>query len=52
MKLEVKCCTNIHSEMVTAVAWTPESELYSFSDDSTIHRWDGEGNPSGKVRMG
>lgn len=50
MKLEVKCCQYIHTDIVTAVAWTPENELYSLSDDCSIHRWDGDGNPSGKVR--
>lgn len=49
MKLELKCCNGVHTEMVTAVAWTPENELYSMSDDSTIHRWDGGGDPTGKV---
>lgn len=49
MKLEVKCCTDVHKEMITAVAWTPDNGLYSMSDDSTIHRWDAAGNPSGKV---
>lgn len=50
MKLELKRCTGVHNEMVTAVAWTPDNELYSISDDSTIQRWDGSGNPAGKVR--
>lgn len=49
MKLELKCCTGVHKEMVTAVAWTPDNELYSMSDDSTIHRWDGSGDSAGKV---
>ncbi|CAM9682340.1 unnamed protein product [Pylaiella littoralis] len=49
MKLQLKCCTGVHKEMVTAVAWTPENELYSMSDDSTIHRWDGCGDSAGKV---
>lgn len=49
MKLELKCRTGVHTEMVTAVAWTPDNELYSMSDDSTIHRWDGCGDPTGKV---
>lgn len=51
MKLELKCRTGVHTEMVTAVAWTPDNELYSMSDDSTIHRWDGGGEPAGKVRL-
>lgn len=49
MKLKLKCCASVHKEMVTAVAWTPDNELYSMSDDNTIHRWDGSGDPAGKV---
>lgn len=49
MKLKLKCCSGVHKEMVTAVAWTPDNELYSMSDDNTIHRWDGSGDPAGKV---
>lgn len=49
MKLKLKCCAGVHKEMVTAVAWTPDNELYSMSDDNTIHRWDGSGDPAGKV---
>ncbi|CAM9565795.1 unnamed protein product [Ascophyllum nodosum] len=49
MKLDLKCCSGVHKEMVTAVAWTPENELFSIAEDSTIHRWDGSGNPVGKV---
>lgn len=51
MKLKLKCRTGVHTEMATAVAWTPDNELYSMSDDSTIHRWDGGGDPAGKVRV-
>eukprot|EP00752_Nemacystus_decipiens_P011443 g10162.t1 len=49
MKLELRCRGEVHTEMVTAVAWTPDNELYSMSDDNTIHRWDGGGDPAGKV---
>lgn len=49
MKLELKCCAGVHKDMATAVAWTPENELYSMSDDNTIHRWDGSGDSAGKV---
>ena len=49
MKLKLKCSAGVHKEMVTAVAWTPDNELYSMSDDNTIHRWDGSGDPAGKA---
>eukprot|EP00953_Heterococcus_sp_UTEX-ZZ885_P008920 5292-Heterococcus_DN1.PRE.2 len=35
--------------MVAAIAWTPENELYSISDDKTVHRWDMAGEPVGRV---
>jgi intraflagellar transport protein 80 len=49
MKLQVKLCTRVHKEMVAAIAWTPENELYSISDDKTVHRWDMAGEPIGRV---
>lgn len=49
MKLQLRCSAGVHKEMVTAVSWTPDNELYSMSDDNTIHRWDGSGDPAGKV---
>lgn len=36
-------------EMVTAVCWTPSGELLACSDDKTISRWSGDGEPLGKI---
>ncbi|KAG5191643.1 intraflagellar transport protein 80 [Tribonema minus] len=49
MKLQLKVCAAVHKEMVTAVAWTPDNELFTVSDDRTVHRWDMAGEPLGKV---
>lgn len=40
---------NVHSELVAALGWNVD-ELYSCSDDQSIHRWNMEGRPDGKVR--
>lgn len=49
MRLQLKGNASVHRDMVTAVAWTPDNELYSISDDKTIHKWDMGGEPRGKV---
>ncbi|CAM9332690.1 unnamed protein product [Phaeothamnion confervicola] len=49
MKLQIKEGAGVHKEICTAVAWTPEGELYSVSDDKTMCRWDSSGEPAGKI---
>ena len=50
MRLEVKRCGNVHSELVAAVGWNAENELYSCGDDKQIARWNVNGDAGGKVR--
>ena len=50
MRLEVKRCGNVHSELVAAVGWNAENELYSCGDDKQIARWNANGDAGGKVR--
>jgi intraflagellar transport protein 80 len=41
MKLKVKKSDKqIHQEVVSAVCWAPNNQLYSLSDDKTICIWD------------
>ena len=45
MKLKVVKTPGLHQKTVTAVAWTPGSQIYAVSDDRTISVW----NASGEV---
>jgi intraflagellar transport protein 80 len=49
MRLDISCKGNIHSELTACVGWGPSNELFSFSDDRTIHKWSASGDPVGKV---
>lgn len=40
---------NVHTELVSALGWNVSNELYSCSDDQSIHKWNMEGRPDGKV---
>ena len=39
----------IHQDICAAVCWNAENELYSVSDDMTMHTWDINGNNVGKA---
>lgn len=39
----------IHEDICTSVSWNSENELYSVSDDMSVHTWDIEGNNKGKA---
>ena len=48
----VLCCVvYIDADMVTAVAWAPDSQLVSCSDDKSLGRWTAEGAAAG-ARIG
>jgi len=49
MKFDIKVVPNQHKDMVTAVTWTPNNELFSCSDDKTVAKWTMEGECTGKV---
>jgi hypothetical protein len=51
MRLKVKRSqVQVHSELAAAVGWNVWNELYSASDDQTIHKWNMLGEPEQKVR--
>ena len=49
MRLKLAPPRTQHSDMVTALCWTPFNEMYSCSDDGTISKWDLDGEHQGKV---
>jgi len=50
MKLKTKQAgAPVHAELSPACGWSIWGELFSCSDDQTIHKWDLEGKPEGKV---
>ena len=40
-------CTD--SDIVTAVAWSPDCQLFSCSDDKAIGKWGADGEAAGKI---
>ncbi|PNH11834.1 Intraflagellar transport protein 80 [Tetrabaena socialis] len=50
MRLKVKQgSAQVHSELTAALGWNVWNELYSCSDDQTIHKWNMLGEPEQKV---
>jgi intraflagellar transport protein 80 len=49
MKLKIKQPASVHSELAPAVGWSVWNELFSCSDDQTLHKWNMQGEPEGKV---
>ncbi|GMH38669.1 hypothetical protein BSKO_06553 [Bryopsis sp. KO-2023] len=50
MKLNVEVQTSpVHTDLVSALGWNRANELFTCSDDHTIHRWNSTGQPEGKV---
>lgn len=50
MRLKVKQgSAQVHPELTGAVGWNVWNELYSCSDDQTIHKWNMLGEPEQKV---
>jgi len=50
IRLEVKTRDQpTHSPVVSGISWTSNGELYSTSDDKTVHRWAGTGDPQGRI---
>ena len=40
-----------HTDIATAVAWSPDCQLFSCSDDKTISKWSPEGEHAGKISL-
>lgn len=40
---------NLHKEIVLALGWSPNNELITASDDSTVQRWGMDGSALGKL---
>ena len=40
-----------HSEIATAVTWSPDCQLFSCSDDKTISKWSAESDHLGKISL-
>lgn len=38
-----------HTDIVSCIGWTNTGELFSVSDDMTMHKWDINGEPDSKV---
>lgn len=50
MKLKVQqASSNVHPELCATVGWNVWNELFSASDDQTIHKWNMLGEPEAKV---
>ncbi|KAJ9526633.1 hypothetical protein QJQ45_017601 [Haematococcus lacustris] len=49
MRLKVKAATSVHSEIASACGWSVWNELFTCSDDQTIHKWNSIGESEGKV---
>lgn len=39
----------IDTDIVTALAWSPDSQLLSCSDDKIIHKWGADGEKLGNI---
>jgi intraflagellar transport protein 80 len=53
MRLQVKQpSSTVHTELCAAVGFNVWNELFSCSDDQTIHKWNLVGEAEGKVRSG
>ena len=49
MRLKAKAGQPVHTELAGACGWSVWNELFSCSDDQTIHKWNLGGEPEGKV---
>lgn len=49
MRLTVKQSAPVHTELTGALGWNVWNELFSCSDDQTIHKWNMLGEPEQKV---
>ena len=49
MRFRLSQTTSAHTEIVSVVGWNANNECYSFSDDKSTYKWDGEGELGGKV---
>eukprot|EP00955_Chlamydomonas_euryale_P099001 365188-Chlamydomonas_euryale.AAC.12 len=51
MRLDVKTsASGVHTDLVGAVGWNVWGEAFSVSDDQTVRKWNGGGEPEGQVR--
>lgn len=41
-----------HQQLASGVGWAAAGQLLTSSDDQTLHRWSGGGEPQGTVRRG
>ena len=49
MKLNISVKADAHSEICTAVSWSPDAQLLSCSDDKVLSKWGADGEALGKV---
>ena len=49
MKLNVAVKQDAHAEICTSIAWSPDSQLLSCSDDKVLCKWGADGESLGKV---
>lgn len=49
MKLKIKQPPTVHTELAPSLGWSVWNELFSCSDDQTLHKWNMQGEPEGKV---
>ena len=50
MKIDLTIKTE-HSDIATAVTWSPDCQLFSCSDDKSISRWSSEAEHLGKISL-
>lgn len=51
MRLDVKVASSgSEKELVSAVGWSPTNELFSCSDDKSVHKWNSQGQAEGQVK--
>jgi intraflagellar transport protein 80 len=51
MRLKTKQLPSVHTDLAGACGWSVWNELFSGSDDQTIHKWNMAGEPEGKVGL-
>jgi hypothetical protein len=49
MRFELLPVSKAHKDLASAVSWNIANDLYTCSDDQSMHRWNARGEPQGKV---
>jgi intraflagellar transport protein 80 len=49
MRLQLLPVSKAHKDLASSVSWNVSNDLYTCSDDQSLHRWNAQGESEGKV---